>query len=100
MLMCLCRQIWPVIAWHFGMEVGEPQELSLPAAMADKAPVWSRIVEKHGLQQGATWEQLGTWKFAVRHVEFRTKLDNSLERLGCIQLTRLQPLSTLCFGSQ
>lgn len=54
-----------MVARHFGMEAGEPQELSLSSDMADKGPQWERIAEKHGLSQSATWEQLGTWTSAV-----------------------------------
>ena len=48
------------------MEVGEPQELPLPTMMADKGPVWENIRKKYGLREDVSWDQLGTWTFAVR----------------------------------
>ena len=41
--------IWPKFAEYFGMELGPVQTVDLAVVMADKGPVWNRIVEKHGL---------------------------------------------------
>lgn len=43
-------QLWKAFADDFGMEVAEPQTISLTKFMADKESVWKRIVEKHKLQ--------------------------------------------------
>lgn len=40
---------WPKIARYFGMEPGPRRQMSLARCMADKAPVWDRIVARHGL---------------------------------------------------
>ena len=61
----LAVQIWPVIAEHFDMPVGEPQQVPLQDYMRDKQPKWEAIVAKHGLAKEFKWEQLGTWQFAV-----------------------------------
>ena len=45
------------------MPVGEPQQTSLTADMADKAPLWRAMVEKHGLKPFA-FEELVAWPFA------------------------------------
>ena len=58
-------QIWPVIAAHFDMPVGEPQQLPLQDYMRDKQPKWEEIVEKYGLAKEFDWSKLGTWHFAV-----------------------------------
>ncbi len=42
-------ELWPLFADYFGMELGPVQTVDLPTVMADKGPVWDRIVEKHGL---------------------------------------------------
>ena len=49
------------------MEVAEPEEKRLSTDMADKGTLWERIVEKYGLSRAATFDQLGTWDFAVRN---------------------------------
>lgn len=41
--------MWPTFAGYFGMECGPVHTVDLGLAMADKDPVWQRIVEKHGL---------------------------------------------------
>ena len=58
-------QIWPVIAAHFNMPVGEPQQVPLQDYMRDKQPEWEAAVEKYGLSKEFEWSQLGTWTFAV-----------------------------------
>jgi nucleoside-diphosphate-sugar epimerase len=42
--------VWPKIAAVFDMPAAEPQKISLVENMADKAPLWQRMVEKHGLK--------------------------------------------------
>ena len=54
--------LWPKIAAAFDMEVGPPQPLNLEAAMADKEPLWERMVARHGLRPG-TLAQLASWRF-------------------------------------
>jgi nucleoside-diphosphate-sugar epimerase len=56
------RQLWPAFARDFGMETADPLTLSLSTFMADKAPVWERIVRKHGLQPYA-FETIAAWGF-------------------------------------
>jgi nucleoside-diphosphate-sugar epimerase len=43
------RDLWPKFAEYFEMECGPVRTVDLGRAMADKEPVWQRIVEKHGL---------------------------------------------------
>jgi nucleoside-diphosphate-sugar epimerase len=43
------QNLWPRFAEFFGMEPGPVKTVSLAQTMADKAPVWERIVKKHGL---------------------------------------------------
>jgi hypothetical protein len=61
----LWQDMFPLAAKRFGMELGAPHPMSLAVLMADKAPVWQRIAEKHQL---APWslDQLigGSWQFA------------------------------------
>jgi hypothetical protein len=54
--------LWPRIAQFFGMEVGPQRHINLEQFMADKAPVWERIVKKHGLKP-YRFEEIAAWKF-------------------------------------
>lgn len=56
------ENLWPSFARFFDMEPGPVQTIPLAEFMADKAPVWQRIVEKHGLQPYA-YEDLVAWPF-------------------------------------
>ena len=42
--------LWPRFAAFFGMDNGAVKTMRLAQTMADKAPVWERIVAKHALQ--------------------------------------------------
>jgi nucleoside-diphosphate-sugar epimerase len=44
-------ELWPRFASWFGTEPGTPRKISLPQYMADKSPVWDRIVAKHELRK-------------------------------------------------
>lgn len=54
--------LWPRIAGAFDMEAGPPQPLNLEAAMADKEPLWARMVARYGLRPN-TLAQLASWGF-------------------------------------
>ena len=52
--------LWPAFARHFGMEPGPVRTVRLAEIMPPKAPVWDRLVKKHGLkatpcQQAVIW---------------------------------------------
>lgn len=58
------QTMWPAIAKAFGMEEGHAQPTPLSIMMADKAPVWERIVEKHQLRR-TTYDEIScNWQFA------------------------------------
>lgn len=56
-------QVWPQLAQWFGMPCGVPRNMKLATWMADKGPVWDRIVTIHGLQPRPL-ESLASWEFA------------------------------------
>ena len=56
------ERLWPVFARHFGMEYAPPQTIRLSEFMVDKAPVWQRIVKKHGLLP-TPYESVAAWGF-------------------------------------
>ena len=57
------RDVWPKIAAHFAMPAGRLAALELEDYMADKGPVWARIVERHGLAP-IPFEMAADWAFA------------------------------------
>ena len=54
--------VWPDWAKQFGMEVAMPQRIISSDVMTDKAPVWERIVAKHGLVP-LPFEQTAGWPY-------------------------------------
>ncbi len=56
-------QVWPLLAQWFGIPCGVPRRIKLATWMADKGPVWDRIVAQHGLQPRSL-ESLASWEFA------------------------------------
>lgn len=55
--------LWPKIARLFGMEVGPNAPAPLARIMVDKAPVWDRVVARHGLRPYRLEQLVPTWKF-------------------------------------
>jgi nucleoside-diphosphate-sugar epimerase len=57
------QHLWPSFAEFYEMPIGDVQTIPLTEFMADKAAVWRRIVEKHGLRPTA-YEDIAAWPFA------------------------------------
>jgi hypothetical protein len=45
------QNLWPKSPVFFGMELAPPRHINLAQSMADKGPIWDRIVEKNELQK-------------------------------------------------
>jgi hypothetical protein len=56
------QNFWPRVADFFDMEVGPVRTVKLAQVMADKGPVWDRIIAKYGLQP-FRFEQIAAWPF-------------------------------------
>jgi nucleoside-diphosphate-sugar epimerase len=56
-------RVWPLLAQWFGMPCGLPRPIKLARWMADKGPVWERIVARHGLEPRSL-ESIASWEFA------------------------------------
>ena len=54
--------LWPGFARFFGMQPGPVRSVRLAEAMADKAPVWDRIVARHGLAP-TPYTQTALWSY-------------------------------------
>ncbi len=57
------QNLWPRLAAAFDMAAGEVRTTSLMADMADKAPLWRAMTEKHALKPYA-YDELVAWPFA------------------------------------
>jgi nucleoside-diphosphate-sugar epimerase len=57
------EHLWPRFAEFFGVPLGPVQTIPLAQFMADKGPVWERIVARHGLRP-VPYDQLVAWPFA------------------------------------
>jgi nucleoside-diphosphate-sugar epimerase len=56
------EHMWPKIAEFFDLECGPVQTIRLVEMMADKGPLWGRMIETYGLRK-TPYEQLVAWKF-------------------------------------
>jgi nucleoside-diphosphate-sugar epimerase len=56
-------RVWPLLAQWFDMPCGVPKPIKLARWMADKRPVWDRIVARHGLARRSL-ESVASWEFA------------------------------------
>ncbi len=54
--------LWPRLADFFGMDTGQPLTLTLATAMRDKAPIWDRAVQRHGLRP-YSYDAMANWAF-------------------------------------
>ena len=56
------ENLWPGFARFFGLEPGPPQRIPLAEFMADKGPLWDRMVRKYGLRPYRL-DELAKWAF-------------------------------------
>lgn len=59
------RDLWPSFAAHFGMPAGDDEPIRLTEEMPRLAPLWDRIVTRHGLKALSMGDIVGaSWQFA------------------------------------
>lgn len=86
------ESLWPRIADLFGMKAGPVQTIDLVAFMADKAPLWSRMAEKHDLLR-VPFDKAVNWAFG--NYVFKATWDQMSDT------TRARKLGfTECFDSE
>lgn len=56
------NRLWERFARHFDMELAPPMPITLASMMADKGPVWDRIVARHGLEP-VPFDKVAAWSF-------------------------------------
>jgi nucleoside-diphosphate-sugar epimerase len=74
----LWEAVFPKVADVFSMPHGTPHSLSLARVMPDKAEVWDRIVQKHGLRPYKLADLIPSWNFADFTFRYRQKPFHSL----------------------
>jgi nucleoside-diphosphate-sugar epimerase len=57
------RDVWPMLAEHFGMAEGVVSTVKLRDFMIDKEVIWAAIAEKHGLN-AKSMTDIADWAFA------------------------------------
>jgi len=101
--------LWPGVARFFGMEAAPVKTVRLAEVMADKAPVWERIVSKYRLKP-TPYEKTAVWPYGdfnfgrdydimsstlkLRQTGFADSIDTSrmlLEHLGHFRQQRIIP---------
>jgi len=75
------EHLWPRLAGFFNLPCGSPQRLPLTQMMADKGPVWDRMVKKHGLRD-YPYQQAVAWPFgeAIFNLEYDVMSDTTKAR--------------------
>ena len=56
------QHMWPKIAQMYGMDIADPVPMLLATYLADKAPVWDRMVAKYKLRV-IPYGQVASWPF-------------------------------------
>lgn len=56
------ENVWPRFAEFFDMPLGPVQTIRLTEFMADKGPLWDRMIEKYGLQK-IPYADIAAWPF-------------------------------------
>ena len=69
------RDVWALLAEHFGVRPGGARPFKLKEFMKDKAAVWDRVVQRHGLRPTRMGE-VADWAFADS--VFRIEWDQAL----------------------
>jgi len=73
-------RLWPRIGRLFGLREGRIRPLPLGSWMADKAPLWDRIVAHHDLRP-MRLDQLALWSFAEFALGFEYDVFSSMTKL-------------------
>ncbi|MDP6787391.1 MAG: SDR family oxidoreductase [Rhodospirillales bacterium] len=72
--------LWPRMAEFFGMELGPVETVTLAQSMADKGPVWERIVARHGLKP-TPYRDMALWEYG--DTNFRRPYDMISDTTKC-----------------
>jgi nucleoside-diphosphate-sugar epimerase len=94
------ERVWRQVGEALGLPVGPPLKMDLASQMADKAPLWSSLVARHGLRD-IPYERLVGWRFGdfvfntgfdmisdmgkIRRAGFTETVDNGQSLLAAIR---------------
>jgi nucleoside-diphosphate-sugar epimerase len=88
------NDMWPRLAAMLDVPVGPPLPMSLAEAMADKEPLWDRMVAEHGLRP-TPFAQVSSWAFgdAVFSWNYDFLADSSkIRRAGFTEQVRTETM--------
>lgn len=71
--------LWPGFAEYFGMKSDGPSGTSLVQYMADKGPVWERIVKTHGLAP-VPLDAVALWPYGDRHFRREWQAESTMAK--------------------
>ena len=77
------EHLWPKLADYWGMPVGRVRSLRLADWMADKAPVWRRVVARHDLEP-TRFEDIALWAFGDFALGQDFDLISDMTRARCL----------------
>ena len=78
--MLVWQDVWPAVARHFGMALGDPAPMRLSEEMPRHEATWQRIVERHGLRSMPMDRLLSSsWQFTDR--TFGYGLERPIDRI-------------------
>ncbi len=102
------ERVWRQVGEGLGLDVAAPMRMTLAKQMADKAPLWSTLVEEHGLRD-TPYDKLVGWGFGdfifntefdmvsdmgkIRRAGFNETVDSGASLLAAIR--RLQDKKVL-----
>jgi nucleoside-diphosphate-sugar epimerase len=73
------RDLWTAFARWFGVAAGEPRKFRLAEYMADKGPVWDRIVAAYGLRR-TNLHELALWPYGDYQVRPDWEVKSSMDK--------------------
>ena len=91
------RDLWPLIARYFEMEVGPVRTIELASYMQDKETVWQAVIQQHKLRN-TPFAQLGRWGYADGVL--RSDQDDMSSTVKCRQygFQDIMPTSQMCLA--
>lgn len=93
--------LWPLLAEGLSMRAGVPRPVRLGEVMSDKAPVWERVVARHGLRP-TPFSDAAIWPYGdfVMGHEYDVMSDTTkLRQFGFHEVVETQAMFMRVFGA-
>jgi nucleoside-diphosphate-sugar epimerase len=86
--------LWPGIAQCFGMRAGAASNVKLATYMADKGPVWDRVVKTHGLKP-TRLETVALWPYGDYLLRPEWEIHSSTDKARALGFNELLDTGTM-----